>query len=143
VSSMECPAPRQLSRVVYISRARTGSRRSDIASLLAQCDRNNPAEELSGLLLADPTSYLQALEGPADAVARRMALIRTDRRHSHIAIIAEGPIPARQFGHWAMIHRDQTAMSPEAFSRQVAADVAAVDDIALKAVFLGFARMTV
>jgi hypothetical protein len=42
-----------------------------------------------------------------------------------------------------MIHRDQTAMSPEAFSRQVAADVAAVDDIALKAVFLGFARMTV
>ncbi|MDR6126623.1 hypothetical protein QE361_001992 [Sphingomonas sp. SORGH_AS802] len=143
VSRMEDAAPGQLSRVVYISRARTGSRQSDIASLLAQCDRNNPAEDLSGLLLADPTSYLQALEGPVEAVARRMALIRTDRRHSHIAIIAEGLIPARQFGHWAMIHRDQTAMSPEAFSRQVAVDVAAVDDIALKAVFLGFARMTV
>ena len=143
MTGMEGAAPGPLGRVVYISRARTGSRRTDIAGLLAQCNRNNAVEGLSGLLLADPTSYLQALERPVEAVARRLALIRTDRRHSHVAIIAEGPIPARQFGDWAMIYRDQGAMSPQAFSRRVMADVAEVDDIALKAVFLGFARMTV
>ena len=76
-------------------------------------------------------------------MARRLALIRTDRRHSHVAIIAQGAIAARQFGEWSMVYRDQSAMSPEAFSRRVAADVAQVDDISLKAVFLGFARMTV
>lgn len=139
---MELVAQGQLARVVYISRARTGSRQADIASLLAQCDRNNPVDDLSGLLLADPTSYLQALEGPAEAVARRLTLIRTDRRHSHVAIIFEGLIAARQFGDWSMTYRDQSAMSPDAFSRRVAVDVAMVDDIALKAVFLGFARMT-
>lgn len=143
VTELDDGAPDQLARVVYISRARTGSRQADIASLLTQCDRNNPAEGLSGLLLADPTSYLQALEGPAKSVARRLALIRTDRRHSHVAIISEGPIAERQFGHWSMIYRNQSAMSPEAFSRHVAADVANVDDVALKAVFLGFARLTV
>ena len=143
MTNLEGATPGPLVRVVYISRARTGSRRADIASLLAQCDRNNPVEGLSGLLLADPTSYLQALEGPGDAVARRLALIRTDRRHSHVAIIAEGAIVTRQFGHWSMTYRDQGAMSPQAFSERVTADVAAVDDIRLKAVFLGFARMTV
>lgn len=76
-------------------------------------------------------------------MARRLALIRSDRRHSHIAIIAEGPIVARQFGHWSMTYRDQGAMSPQAFGERVTADVAAVDDIRLKAVFLGFARMTI
>lgn len=140
---MEGGRSARLARVVYISRARSGSRQADIAGLLAQCDRNNPVDGLSGLLLADPTSYLQALEGPAQAVAHRLALIRTDRRHSHVAIISEGAIVARQFGHWSMIYRDQSAMSPDAFSRRVAEDVAQVDDIPLKAVFLGFARMTV
>ena len=61
MTNLQGAVPEPLARVVYISRARTGSRKADVTSLLVQCGRNNPVEGLSGLLLADPTSYLQAL----------------------------------------------------------------------------------
>lgn len=67
--------------------------------------RNNARDQISGLLYADRGRFLQALEGPEDAVEAAYERIRHDPRHRAIVLLSRRDVERREFGHWEMAHR--------------------------------------
>lgn len=92
-----------LERMVYRS---TGTGRTDsllnMATILAESQRNNDRDGLTGALAAHDGQYIQVLEGPAAALDRLLARLEGDRRHRDIVIIDRRPVDARLFDGWTM-----------------------------------------
>ena len=88
--------------IVYVSNAIAPFTDDQLNDLLAHSRTANTARGLSGLLLYKEGQFMQALEGPDEAVRERYEVIAADPRHESIRILAETPIEARQFGEWAM-----------------------------------------
>lgn len=107
-----------LFRTVYRSRA-TGAADTDIltlAEILGASRRNNPAVDITGMLLAHDGWFLQALEGQRPHLDTRMKAIADDPRHSDIEILSFDPIQSRAFGAWSM---GQATLTP-ALSQRLA-----------------------
>lgn len=71
--------------------------------------RNNRAAGLTGLLLIHAGRFVQALEGPMQAVLTTYGRISADPRHTRSKVLAAGPARDREFGAWNMCAR---RMSP-------------------------------
>ncbi len=89
-------------QLVYIS---SSVGKPDVAQILAASRRNNARDGITGLLYADGVRFLQALEGPADAVEAAFARIKGDPRHRAVVILSRRTIETREFGPWQMAHR--------------------------------------
>lgn len=92
----------RLTRLVYRSRAALPLTGRPLAGMLRQARRRNQAGQVTGLLVADGTHYLQWLEGPAEGVGAVMRSIARDPRHASVEIIENGPAEARRFAGWDM-----------------------------------------
>ena len=103
-----------LERVIYESRA-TGRTDSllNMATILAESQRNNERDGLTGVLAAHDDRYIQVLEGTTPAIDRLLRRLLHDARHKDVTILDRRPIETRSFGEWAManarIHPDQAA----------------------------------
>ncbi|MEO6525555.1 MAG: BLUF domain-containing protein [Gemmatimonadaceae bacterium] len=86
----------------YVSDARLAFSKQELLELLASSRANNARSGLSGLLLHAGGNFLQALEGPEDAVRQTLARIERDSRHHHMQVLFVDHIPARLFGDWSM-----------------------------------------
>ena len=96
----------RLERLVYESTA-TGTTGSiiNLAVILAESQRNNDRDELTGALAAHDDRYIQVIEGPASALDNLLRRLEGDPRHRNIVILsarrsppaplADGPWPAR------------------------------------------------
>jgi hypothetical protein len=62
----------------------------------------NHAVNLTGLLVVVKGHFIQALEGPVDAVRTTYARISRDARHGNLHILGQGPAQTRLFGDWNM-----------------------------------------
>ncbi len=93
----------RLERLVYESAA-TGTTESitNLAVILAESQRNNDRDELTGALAAHGERYIQVIEGPASALDNLLRRLEGDPRHRNIVILERAPIAARAFGQWAM-----------------------------------------
>lgn len=89
-------------QLVYIS---TAVDQPDSAAILRQSRRNNSRDDITGLLYADGVRFLQALEGPEQAVETAYARIKADRRHKAPVILSRRTVADREFGHWQMAER--------------------------------------
>lgn len=87
---------------LYASRAGTPFPGLVDFDILREAWERNRREGITGYLLRTAESYVQWLEGPAAPLAALMQAIGADRRHSAVAVLAEGPIAARRFGNWVM-----------------------------------------
>lgn len=92
-----------LERVVYSSTA-TGTTDSilNLAVILAELQRNNDRDGLSGALAAHRDRYIQVLEGPAQTLDGLLRRLATDPRHRDIVVLDRVAITARLFGQWSM-----------------------------------------
>jgi hypothetical protein len=54
------------------------------------------------MLLYRDGHFLQVIEGPADELRERMAIIASDPRHSAVRVLLEEEIPERMFPAWTM-----------------------------------------
>lgn len=97
-----------LLRLVYASRA-TFSAGSDIAGvssdmarILMQSRRNNPAKGLVGALYFADGCFFQCLEGPADAVDALYARLHDDPRHRDLEVLGRAVIERMSFAGWSM-----------------------------------------
>lgn len=70
--------------------------------LLAEARARNSQLGLTGHLHLEDGSFFQWLEGPSDAVADVMQMIRRDPRHRDLEVLSEGVQQERQFGEWTM-----------------------------------------
>ncbi|WP_051378848.1 BLUF domain-containing protein [Derxia gummosa] len=88
--------------LLYVSSARTPLTDTELAALLVQSRDRNARLGLTGVLLYRDGNFMQALEGPADAVEQVWASIQRDPRHHDIITLMESTVQSRSFGSWSM-----------------------------------------
>lgn len=123
----EISSSRTLHRLIYASRqAFTVDMIPDeeIDALIRASIRNNRASAITGLLLVHDGWFVQALEGPAEAVMTTYQRILNDPRHTDSRLVSAGPGGTREFGDWNMCAR-----------RFSAADDAILDTLAQREAF--------
>jgi hypothetical protein len=125
-------------QLVYVSSVSPGAGKVDPAAILAVSQANNQRDDITGLLYSDGHRFLQALEGPADKVEAAFARIQGDLRHRAVVVLSRRTVDMREFGDWAMAHR-QGGADGDAFVARVA-DLAANASPNVRATFEGFAQ---
>ena len=129
-------------RLLYISTARTTPTRADLDAILRASRRNNISAGITGLLVVGGRRFLQALEGPKEAVVETFDRIRRNPAHFAVVELARGPIEARAFGDWSMGYRlGGSAGEGISVPAAIAALIAPIEDATLKAYFSGFAEL--
>lgn len=93
----------KLQRLVYVSTA-TGKTDSllNMATILAESQRNNARAGLTGVLAAHDGRYIQVIEGEEERLAALIARLARDDRHREIVILGQTLIVGRLFGGWTM-----------------------------------------
>ena len=93
----------RLERLVYESTA-TGSTGSinNLVVILAESQRNNDRDGLTGALAAHRDRYIQVIEGPAVPLDGLLRRLQGDPRHRDITLVGREPITERRFGRWSM-----------------------------------------
>lgn len=92
-----------LERLVYESTA-TGVTDSllNLSVLLAQSQRNNDRDSLTGALAAHEGRYIQVLEGAPAALDNLLRRLESDPRHKDLIVLDREAISERMFGRWSM-----------------------------------------
>lgn len=98
---------RSLHRIIYASRVKIPEADLDheIHAIIRASIRNNRDVAVTGLLLVHDGWFVQALEGPAEAVMNVYRRIGDDPRHEGSRVLAAGPVASREFGDWNMCAR--------------------------------------
>lgn len=97
-----------LHTLVYVSHATVEQTEAEIERLLLDSRRNNARDGITGVLLHRDGSFMQCLEGTADAVRETFARIQADRRHGGVLVLLDEPIAERSFPDWTMGHLQPT-----------------------------------
>ncbi|WP_188055733.1 BLUF domain-containing protein [Sphingosinithalassobacter sp. CS137] len=126
-------------QLVYVSSARPTGGAVNAAAILNASRRNNRRDGITGLLYSDGRRFLQALEGPEDAVQQTFERIQGDSRHRAIVVLSRRHIEAREFGAWDMAHLDEAAET-DSFMRRIS-KLAAGASPDVRATFEGFAEV--
>ena len=98
--------PALLRRVLYVATARKPFSREDLAALLAKSRTNNERDDVTGMLLYRDGLFIQALEGPPEAIRALMTRIRNDSRIIGCDLIDESEAQDRVFPDWRMAYRN-------------------------------------
>ncbi len=96
-------------QLLYISSATRPMLRIDIESILFTARKYNLRNEITGMLIASQTRFMQILEGEENSVRETYDRICLDKRHHASVILRETEISERQFGEWSMTSRFLTA----------------------------------
>lgn len=132
--SQEISSSRTLHRLIYSSRqafAADQSPDAQIDALIRASIRNNRVSAITGLLLVHDGWFVQALEGPAEAVMTTYQRILNDPRHTDSRLVSAGPGVTREFGDWNMCVRRLSATDNailDALSQRKAFDPSALTD---------------
>ena len=98
-----------LFQIVYTSTAADSFSREELMELLKGSVKRNAQAAITGLLLYQDGTFMQALEGEEEAVIRLFAKISRDPRHHHVIPLMHEPIENRHFPNSAMAFRDLDA----------------------------------
>ena len=103
----EISSSKTLHRLVYTSRERVdpGQEAQAFADIVRASIRNNHEAAITGLLLSHKGFFIQALEGPAEAVLTTYGRICNDTRHTDSKVLSAGPVTSREFADWSMCAR--------------------------------------
>ena len=104
-----------VSRLIYISTARDDLEQSDLDQILLKARDRNHAEGVTGFLLYNGRNFMQALEGPKEAVERIFDSICHDPRHQGVVRIALEEDVDREFADWSMGYGEQKSSATGAF----------------------------
>jgi hypothetical protein len=97
-----------VNRLIYSSRNRIMGEPHQVAvaieSILLTSRSNNERLDVTGALLFSGDAFAQVLEGPREVIDALYANICKDRRHSHIVLLDQSDMPARDFSNWSMAY---------------------------------------
>ena len=91
-----------MNSLIYKSRCKGVADWDLVESILDSSTRNNPANGITGVLVATQTHFLQVLEGPFEPLNATFERIAHDTRHEGIQLISFQEIAERRFADWAM-----------------------------------------
>lgn len=95
-----------LFQIVYTSTATKSFGGSELKELLKGSVQRNTRAGITGLLLYNDGTFMQALEGEERVVVALFAKISRDPRHHHVIPLIHQPITERDFPNSAMAFRD-------------------------------------
>ena len=128
-------------RLLYVSTARERVTPEMLSDILRVSRRNNAAAGVTGLLIVGGRRFLQALEGPVDAVQSTYDRVAADPRHFAVVQLARDTITERQFPDWAMgAQAGRVAGAEASVQEAIAALIAPIQDPTLRGYFTGFAE---
>jgi hypothetical protein len=90
-----------LYQLVYSSTRTPACTDVEIQKILDSCKRNNPGQNITGVLLHSEQYFIQYLEGSKDII-KVYDQIKTDPRHTKVVMLSYGPIEKRAFPAWHM-----------------------------------------
>jgi hypothetical protein len=100
-----------LHRLLYTSEARLSDNASEaehmVESIVAHSQANNEKRGLTGALLYVRGTFIQALEGPLDALENTFERICHDFRHARLMLVDMSPANERMFERWSMTYLAQ------------------------------------
>ena len=123
-------------QLVYIS---TATKDANCGDILRTSRQNNGRDRITGLLYADGVRFMQALEGPAEAVQAAYDRIKADPRHRAPVVLSRRDVEMREFGDWEMAER-RPGQNGDAFISRVEALTAGASP-SVRATFDGFMRV--
>lgn len=101
-----------MKQILYASvNARSDGQPADVSGILEQSRHNNALDGVTGLLWTDGDRFLQVIEGDDEAIDACYARIRADTRHRAIVTVIERTVERREFGYWAMAHKQADALA--------------------------------
>lgn len=89
-------------RLIYKSRAEREIDWDFVNQLIARSESKNKEADITGVLLATRTHFLQVLEGSFEDINRLFFRIARDGRHDDVQLVAFNCVESRLFGGWAM-----------------------------------------
>jgi hypothetical protein len=98
--------------LAYGSSATQAFSAQQLIDLLGVSRANNERAGITGMLLHRGGNFLQALEGPEDAVRETMQRITSDRRHGSVLLFLEEWPEERLFADWSMAFEDVSQLDP-------------------------------
>jgi len=104
---------------VYASTALRDYSEAELLQLLTQARQTNVGLGVTGLLLYSPGSstekgtFVQALEGPREAVQGLYLAICRDPRHRDCTLLKEETLFRPRFAEWSMGFRNLATLSPQ------------------------------
>ena len=96
------PSAGKLNLLIYKSRCKGPANWDLVESILVSSTRNNPANNITGVLVVTETHFLQVLEGPFEPLNATFERIARDTRHEGTQLISFTAIRERRFAEWAM-----------------------------------------
>jgi hypothetical protein len=94
--------------LVYLSNATNAMSEDELKEILTVSRKNNPAVNVSGVLIYCEGNILQVLEGAKEDVYKVYDKIKLDPRHDELIILQSREISARTFEDWSMGFRATT-----------------------------------
>ena len=88
----------QLVRLIYVSVMTEACDTEALENILSVSRINNEKNNITGMLCYDPTYFLQALEGPREAINHLYTNISRDMRHQYLTLLEYTDIEQRTFG---------------------------------------------
>lgn len=92
----------QLYSLIYKSRCKGVANWDVVESILASSTRNNPVDNITGILVVSKTHFLQVLEGEFEPLNATFERISRDTRHDTTQLISFTEVKERKFADWAM-----------------------------------------
>jgi len=102
-----------LIQLVYNSSAAHLMDKVELLEILEVSRPKNARLQITGLLLYKDGTFMQALEGPEEAVNSLYSTIARDPRHKGVQILLQEPIENRIFADWTMGLAYLDDMKPE------------------------------
>jgi hypothetical protein len=98
-----------LYRLVYRSESAADLSAAEISTLVRRAAEANGRLGVTGALLHADGQFIQALEGPADAVEALFERICADLRHRRVQLLEWVPVSDRSFAAWGMLEVEADA----------------------------------
>lgn len=89
-------------QISYLSKSTRPLASGDLLALLQQCQKNNAAHGITGVLFYGNGTFLQVVEGEVADVDRLIANISRDPRHAEVRLLGRKTIERRDYGDWTM-----------------------------------------
>jgi len=102
VNQSEANPPAPLLLLVYVSSASRLFADHELLKMLKKFKDNNARADITGMLVYKGGNFMQAIEGPPDAVRELFERIQRDPRHTGIYKLLEKQISEREFSKWSM-----------------------------------------
>lgn len=128
-------------RILYISHPAPTISDRQVQDILTSARRNNPLNNITGILVHGGGLFMQVLEGPEDAVLRQYVKILDDPRHAEARIIYISPASNRIFEKWSMAGIDSDPLQFQLISELRARRLEVVDDNVFMKTMREFVKM--